>query len=426
MGQMLLAKTRIVLLAVLAAAVLLVASCDREQKKPEAPPAPPVTVASPITKTVTYYTVYTGNTKAQQAVEIQARVEGELRSVNFEVGARVDKDQLLFVIEPEPYKAKVDIALANLAVAKAQYQLAMATLVRKENAYKDRAVSEVDVIQAKAEAAEAAAKIEAAKAQVERAKIDYGYTHVLAPLAGRISRNLVDVGNLVGAGKATDLTSIVDDDPMYAYFTVSEHDLLEVMKNRRMQQIPLTKDGQPLARLAVGTDENFPHDGYLDWVDNKVDPSTGTIMVRGVFPNSKGVLIPGLFARVQVPMGLLKDALLVPDAALARDQRGYYLYTVDNKDTVQYLPVELGPLHNRTMRVITKGLKVGDRVVVNGLQRVRPGSKCTPLTEEQAKQMAAQQEAAMKAKAGGAEQGQAKEKPKEGAKDKGSQTTQGK
>jgi len=431
MRQMLSAKTRTMLLAAVAAALLLAAACDGDKQKFQAPPPPMVTVASPVVKTVTDYAVYTGNTQALYAVDIQARVEGQLRSVNFDVGYNVKKGDLLFVIEPEPYQAKVDIAQADLAVAVAAYKLAQATLVRKENAYKDRAVSEVEVIQAKAEAAEAAAKIEAAKAQVERAKIDYGYTHVISPISGRTSRNLVDVGNLVGAGQATKLTSVVMDDPMYAYFTVAERDMLDYRDKQRMDEVPLDEKGRPIAYLGVSNQEDFPHKGYLDWIDNQVDINTGTIQVRGVFPNSKHKLVAGLFVRIRLPIGVIKDAIMVPEAALARDQRGTYLLTVDQNNTVVYRPVELGPLQ-KGQQVILKGLKKDERVVIKGLQRVRAGAKCTPLTEEQAKQMAAKQEAEMKAKmqaqaaAAEKQQGKAAGDKKEEAKAKDSSTSQGK
>ena len=409
-------KQALTALALSAGLILLAAGCDRGQEKYAAPPPPQVTVAQPVTRTVTDYAVFTGNTQAMYSVDIQARVEGQLRSVNFEVGTLVKKGQLLFVIEPEPYQAKVDIAMANLAVAKAQLQLAQATLVRKENAYQDRAVSEVDVIQAKAQKAEAVAKVEAAKAQVERARIDYGYTHIHAPISGRISRNLVDVGNLVGAGQFTKLCSIVMDDPTYAYFTVAEQDLMEVRQNERNRALPLDEKGRPMARLEASGEKNFPHPGYLDWLDNKVDPSTGTIQARGVFPNPKGVLMAGLFVRVQVPIGIIKDAILTEDRALARDQRGTYLLVVDKDDTVQYRPVEIGPVQTDGKIVILKGIKADDRVVVVGLQRVRPGVKCTPLTAEQEKQAqaAAQQKAPAKAKA----KQEGKSKPEAKAKDK--------
>ncbi|MCB2226182.1 MAG: efflux RND transporter periplasmic adaptor subunit [Desulfarculaceae bacterium] len=397
MRQMLSAKSRMFVLAAAVLCLTAASACDGDKEKFHAPPPPMVTVAEPVIKTVTDHSVFTGNTQAVFSVDIMARVEGQLRSVNFEVGSRVDKGQLLFIIEPEPYKAKVDIALANLAVAKAQYQLAQATLVRKENAYKDRAVSEVEVIQAKAQSAEAAAQIEAAKAQLERTKIDYGYTHVHAPISGRISRNLVDVGNLVGAGQTTKLASIVMDDPIYAYFTVSEREMLQYRDSQRLKEVPLDDKGRPLAALSLSNEKGFPHKGYLDWIDNKVDPNTGTIQVRGVFPNKDMSLLPGLFVRVQVPTGVIKDALMVPESSLSRDQRGNYLYTVNQANQVEYKPVELGPLQNG-QQVILKGIKAGDRVVINGLQRVRAGAKCTPLTVEQAKQMAAQQEAQMKAK----------------------------
>ncbi|MCF8031880.1 MAG: efflux RND transporter periplasmic adaptor subunit [Desulfarculaceae bacterium] len=415
MPQMLSLPTRVIVLAAAVVCLLAAAACNGDKEKFKEPPPAIVTVAEPVVKTVTDHDVFTGNTQAVYSVDIMARVEGQLRSVDFEVGSRVDKDQLLFIIEPEPYKAKVDIALADLAVAVAKYKLAQATLVRKENAYKDRAVSEVEVIQAKAESAEAAAQIEAAKAQVERDKIDYGYTHVHAPIAGRISRNLVDVGNLVGAGQTTKLTSVVMDDPIYAYFTVSERIMLEFRDSQRQKEVPLDDKGRPMAALSLANEEDFPHKGYLDWIDNKVDPNTGTIQVRGVFPNPDQSLMPGLFVRIQVPTGTIKDALLVPEAALSRDQRGYFIYTVDKNNIVHYSPVDLGPLQ-KGMQVILKGVKAGDRVVIKGLQRVRAGSKCTPLTEQEAKQMAAQQEAAMKAKMQGEAAGDKKEEAK--AKDK--------
>ena len=411
-------KQALTALAILAGLTFAAAGCDRGENKFAAPPPPTVTVAKPVTRTVTNYAVYTGNTQAQFSVDINARVEGQLRSVNFEVGSRVKKGQLLFVIEPEPYQAKVDIALANLAVAKAQLQLAQATLVRKENAYKDRAVSEVDVIQAKAQEAEAIAQVQAADAQVERARIDYGYTHIHAPISGRVSRNLVDVGNLVGAGQTTKLTSIVMDDPIYAYFTVAEADVMEYRDNQRDKEVPLNNKGYPLANLGASNEENYPHKGYLDWIDNKVDTGTGTIQVRGVFPNTDGVLLPGLFVRVQVPVGIIKDAILTEDRALGRDQRGTYLLVVDKDNVVQYRPVETGPLQPDGKVVILKGIKIDDVVVINGLQRVRPGAKCTPMTQEQVEQAqaAARQKAMAQQKGQAKPEAPAKEKPAKGEK----------
>ncbi|BEQ14845.1 efflux RND transporter periplasmic adaptor subunit [Desulfoferula mesophila] len=411
-------RQALIALALAAGLTLAVAGCDRGKEKMAAPPAPVVTVATPVTRTVTDYAVYTGNTQAQFSVDIMARVEGQLRSVNFDVGSHVKKGQLLFVIEPEPYMAKVDIAKANQAVAQAQLQLAQATLVRKENAFKDRAVSEVDVIQAKAQEAEAQAQVQAAKAQLERTRIDYGYTHIHAPISGRVSRNLVDVGNLVGAGQTTKLTSIVMDDPIYAYFTVAESDVMKYRANQRDREVPLNAQGYPLASLGAAIDQDYPHKGYLDWIDNKVDPGTGTIQMRGVFPNSDGVLVPGLFVRVQVPVGVIKDAILTEDRALGRDQRGTYLLVVDQDNVVQYRPVETGPVQTDGKIVILKGLQLKDRVIINGLQRVRPGAKCTPMTPEQVKQaQAAAREKAMAQQKGKAPEAAAtKEKPAQGAK----------
>jgi RND family efflux transporter MFP subunit len=411
-------RQALIALALLAGLTLAVAGCDRGKQKTAARPAPVVTVATPTTRTVTDYAVYTGNTQAQLSVDIMARVEGQLRSVNFDVGSRVKKGQLLFVIEPEPYQAKVDIAKANQAVAQAQLQLAQATLVRKENAFKDRAVSEVDVIQAKAQEAEAQAQVQAAKAQLERTLIDYGYTHIHAPISGRVSRNLVDVGNLVGAGQTTKLTSIVMDDPIYAYFTVAESDVMKYRENQREREVPLNAQGYALASLGTAIEKDFPHKGYLDWIDNRVDPSTGTIQIRGVFPNSDGVLVPGLFVRIQLPVGVLKDAILTEDRALGRDQRGTYLLVVDENNVVQYRPVDAGPVQTDGKIAILKGLQPKDRVIINGLQRVRPGAKCTPMTPEQVKQaQAAAREKAMAQQKGQAPDAAAtKEKPAQGAK----------
>ncbi|MBU4606809.1 MAG: efflux RND transporter periplasmic adaptor subunit, partial [Proteobacteria bacterium] len=284
--------------------------------------------------------------------------------------------------------------------------------------YKDRAVSEVDVIQAKAQEAEAIAQVQSADAQVERARIDYGYTHIHAPISGRVSRNLVDVGNLVGAGSTTKLTSIVMDDPIYAYFTVAEADVMEYRDNQRDKELPLNDKGYPLANLGASNEENYPHKGYLDWIDNKVDTGTGTIQVRGVFPNADGVLLPGLFVRVQVPVGIIKDAILTEDRALGRDQRGTYLLVVDKDNVVQYRPVETGPLQSDGKVVILKGIKVDDVVVINGLQRVRPGAKCTPMTQEQVEQAqaAARQKATAQQKGQAKPEAPAKEKPAKGEK----------
>jgi RND family efflux transporter MFP subunit len=327
-------------------------------------------------------------------------VEGFLQSVNFEPSSRVKKGELLFVIEPKPYQALLDQALGDLATQEAQLKLADATLIRKENAFKDRAVSEVDVIQARAEKTKAEAAIKSAEAAVETARINLSYTSIHSPIRGKVSRNLVDVGNLVGRGEATLLTSVVNDDPMYCYFNISESDLLEFMARKREGKVKeQTREERNRIYLGLSDQKGYPHEGEIDYIDNKVDTQTGTIQVRGRFPNANGDLVDGLFARVRLPIGQVKNALMVPEAALGADQGGRYLLVVDSKDTVEYRKVELGPLEGEK-RVVLKGIKADDRVIIKGLQMVRAGIKVSPMTPEEEKAQAkAQEEQAKKAKA---------------------------
>lgn len=379
------------------AVILLLAVAGCSENEYQAPPPQAVTVAEPTVKDVTFYADYTGYTQAQESVEVRARVEGFLESMHFEPSSVVQAGQLLFVIDPRQYLAQRDQAKGELAKCQADLELAKSTLIRKQNAYKDRAVSEVDVIQAKAEKAKAEAAIEAAKASLQTAQIDLGYTQIHAPLAGRISRNMVDIGNLVGAGEKTLLTTIVDDDPIYVYFNISENDLLTYLKYASGD-----KDGsrheysaEPKAYLALALDEGYPHEGLLDYMDNTVDTSTGTIQIRGVFPNADRAIIPGFFARVRIPLGQRRGSLLIPDVAIGADQGGSYALVVDDKNVAQYRKLKLGPLEGE-LRVVLEGLSKGDRVIVNGLQRCRPGMVVAPQEQNAtpAKATPAQAEAA--------------------------------
>ena len=393
-------KIQSICLAAMLCAVLLAALPGCGEKKKEAPPPTPVTVGKPSTKAVTVWAEFTGNTQASESVDIRARVEGFLDSVNFAPSSRVKKGELLFVIEQKPYQAQLDQALADLATQKAQLQLADATLIRKENAFKDRAVSEVDVIQARAEKAKAEAGIKAAEAAVETARINLSYTSIHSPIKGMVSRNLVDVGNLVGRSEATLLTSVVNDDPMYCYFNVSESALLEFLERKHGHRDDgQTKEERNRIFLGLANEKGYPHQGAIDYVDNKVDPQTGTIQVRGRFPNPNGELVAGLFARLRLPIGQMKNALLVPESALGADQGGRYLYVVNDKNQVEYRKLKLGPLEGEE-RVLKEGIKAGDRVIIKGLQWVRPGMTVTPMTPEEEKAQAqAQAEQAKKAKA---------------------------
>ncbi len=363
-------------LVILPALVLFASGCKDKKAAYVPPPPPEVTVQKPVQRTVTEFAEYTGHTEAVATVELRARVEGFLERVEFTPSAKVKKGQLLFIIDPRPYQARVNQAKAKVATSEAELKAARATLLRKERAYKDRAVSEVEVIQARADMAKAAAGVQAAKADLESAMIDLGYTHIHSPIDGRISRTLVDVGNLVGAGEATLLSTVVQEDPIFVYFYVSERDLLFYLNQPGHKR----EGGEPPEVLmGLANEKGYPHRGKVDYVDNQVDPNTGTIQVRAVFPNPEEKIFPGLFARLRLPYAEIKDALLVPETALGFDQGGRYLLVVGDDGKVQFRRVELGPLQDDGLRVIRKGLKAGEWVIVNGVQRVRPGIKVKPV-----------------------------------------------
>jgi RND family efflux transporter MFP subunit len=355
-----------------------------------APPPPPVTVARPLQQAVTVYNEFTGTTEAIESVDIRARVEGFLDSIHFQPAAEVVQGELLFVIEQEPYQAALDRAKATLQSRIADHRLAKATARRKEEALKARAISKLEVLQAQAEVLTAQAAIAEAQADVRNAEIEFSYTEIRAPISGRIGRNLVDVGNLVGAGEQTLLTTIVNYQPMYAYFNVNERDLLRYGENRR-------KEGDswvPVFEMGLANEKGYPHEGRLDYIDNRVDETTGTITVRGEFPNQSGRMVPGLFARIRIPEPEQRDALLVPENALGRDQRGTYVLVANSENVVEYRLLQVGPQVDGGLRIVADGLRPEDWVIVNGIQRARPGAKVAPEQKDLKELMAAKDQAA--------------------------------
>jgi RND family efflux transporter MFP subunit len=334
-------------------------------------------VSRPLAQEVTTYSEFSGHTTAVEAVDIRARVQGYLKSVNFSPGNPVKKDALLFVIEPELYQARVNQAQADLEGKEAQSRAAQAQLEIAQAIYQRSAGSRTDIVQKTQARDLAKAQVEIARANLEAAKLDLAYTHIYAPIDGRIDRNLVDVGNLVGGNQPTLLASIVRDDPIYAYFTASERELLRYRELQRQGHTVAPEGQHNVAYLALANETGFPHPGNIDYVSNRVDPDTGTIDVRAVFANPDHVILPGLFVRVRVPLTRDK-VLLVPDVAVSADQGGSYVLAVDDKNTVQYRRIHVGPAIDGSLRIIQDGIGPEDWVVVNGLQRARPGSVVNP------------------------------------------------
>jgi RND family efflux transporter MFP subunit len=362
-------KTLILSLTLLAAFT----GCQQSQEFVE-PPPPPVTVARALQQSVTIYHEFTGTTEAIESVDIRARVPGFLDSIHFRAADDVVQGELLFVIEQEPYQAALDRAKATLQSRIADSQLAKARARRMEAALKSRAVSKIDVLEAQAEVLTAEAAIAEAQADVRNAEIDLSYTEIRAPISGRIGRNLVDEGNLVGAGEQTLLTTIVKYQPMYAYFNINERDLLRYQENNRKARGTY----EPVFELGLANEKGYPHIGRLDYIDNRVDETTGTITVRGEFPNQENRMVPGLFARIRVPDPTRIEALLVPENVLGRDQRGTYALVANSENVVEYRLLQVGAQVDGGLRIVENGLRPEDWVIVRGIQRARPGAKVAP------------------------------------------------
>jgi membrane fusion protein, multidrug efflux system len=350
--------------------------CGRAPQ-PEVPAPPEVIVSHPIKNKVTEFLEFSGTTAALEFVEIRARVEGWLESVHFEPGTRVEKGSLLFVIDPKPYQVQVDQSEAGLKGREADLRLKEANLKRAGQLLSTGSISQLQHDVQSAEELVAGSQVGITQADLEKAKLDLSYTRVTAPISGRVSRNYVDVGNLVGAKDKTLLTEMVNDDSVYVYFDVSERDLLMLMRRwPRIETENPTEREKPPAFLQLADESGYPHAGKIDFADTKVDPSTGTLRVRAIFPNEKKLLVPGLFGRVRVPLED-KEALLVPELAVGIAQAGRYVLVVNKDNVVEQRLVGTGQLEG-TLRVIEKGLNHDEWVVVNAIQRARPGAKVTP------------------------------------------------
>jgi RND family efflux transporter MFP subunit len=340
----------------------------------------PALVSYPVERDVTDYTDFTARTAAVDSVEVRAHVWGYLDKVNFKEGALVRKGGILFEIDPRPYEALLNQAKAKVVQDEAQLKFDEAEYQRNLNLVSTGAVSRSELDKSLAARAVDAANIAADKAAVASRQLDLEYTKVLAPVSGRVSRYVVTVGNMVQSGDqngGTLLTTIVSVDPMYAYFDVDEHTALRVRQLVREGKSESPRDGGYPVSLGLANEEGYPHQGTINFVENQVNPKTGTIRVRGVFPNKDQVLLPGLFGRIRYPIGRPHKALLVSDRAIDTDQGQKILYVVNEKQEVVSRPIQVGSLHGG-LREITEGLKPGDRIVVKGLQQVSPGITVEP------------------------------------------------
>ena len=365
-----------------AAAVLVVASlagCEQNSFVP--PPPPKVDVAAPVQRPVTRYLEATGNTAPIKTVDLVARVQGFLQSIDYQDGSFVKEGTTLFKIEPETYKLKLEQAQAAEAGSQASVRQTEADFKRQSDLVARQAVSQATLENSTSARDNAQANLQQAQVNTKIAEVNYGYTKVTAPFDGIVTAHLVSVGELVGVASPTQLASIVALDPVYVTFNVNEKDVLQIRAEARRRGLTSSDLKQFPVEVGLQTEDGYPHQGTLDYAAPTINQSTGTLAVRGVVPNPDRVLLPGYFVRIRVPIDKQQNALLVPDTALGSDQGGRYVLVVNADSVVEQRKVQTGPL-DAGLRVIEGGLKGDDRVVTAGLLRVIPGQKVDPQVQK--------------------------------------------
>lgn len=355
----------------------LASGCNHAPPQMPQMKAPEVDVAMPIYREVIDHEDFTGQTEAVMTIDIRARVTGYLKSVNFKHGAEVKKGDLLFEIDPPHYKAEHARAEGVVAQAAARLNRLKLDYARAERLHPSGTITKEQFDLVSGDVAEAEANLAAAQASLKLASVALGYCTIKAPIDGRMSRPNIDPGNLVKADDTSlSLTRIVAQDPMWVYFDLDERTMLRL---RRLGKSASAADGSATVDniavfIGLADEDDYSHEGKLDFRDNRLDPSTGTLRVRGVFPNADRFLTPGMFVRVRLPIGEPHQALLVPEQAVGTDQGQKFVYVIDNKDEVTYRRVQVGKLYEG-LRVISEGISPGERIVVTGVQRVMPGMK---------------------------------------------------
>lgn len=375
MHQLKTAARPLVLALGAAGVAILIAGCSDATGKADAPPAqaaggPPVSAAAVIEKQVAETQEFSGRLEAVERVEIRPRVSGFITAVNFKPGAEVKKGDVLFVIDARPYQAEADRADAAAKSARAKTDLARVELARAERLLGDKAIAQREYDERASGLKELDATARAFDAQAQTARLNLAYTRVVSPIDGRVSKAEITLGNLVDASNV--LTSVVSLDRIYASFDGDEETYLRVSKDAHA--------GRAVAvNVGLAGEEGFPHEGKLEFVDNQLDSRTGSVRMRATFDNKDRGMAPGLFARVQIGGGSPKNALLITDRAVGTDQSRKFVFVVDKDGKAEYRAVTLGPVIDG-LRVVRSGLKPGEKIVVNGLQRVRPGAPITAQT----------------------------------------------
>lgn len=369
----------VLLLGILA---LISSGCNPANSAPKlAAAAPPeVSVANPVSEKVTDHLDFTGQSEAAESVDIKARVSGYLTKTLFKPGSEVKAGDVLFEIDPRPYQADLERLQGDLAGLEARLKRQVAEMTRAERLFKNKTLTAEDYEKTVGDHGETVGQIAATKASIDKAGLDLSFATIKAPFAGRVSRDLISVGNLVSAN-ITLLTTLVSIDPIFVYFDMDEQNLLYLRELVRDKKIKSLDEARPPILLGLANETGHPHKGVIDFADNRVNPGLGTIKVRGTFENPDRSLVPGLFARIRIPIGEPHDALMVADRAIGTDQGQKYVLIVNDQNEVGYRIVKLGRL-DKGMRVIEQGITAHDRVIVNGLQRARPGTKVTPQTVE--------------------------------------------
>jgi RND family efflux transporter MFP subunit len=357
------------------AAMGVLSACEQNTFVP--PPPAKVDVAVPVQRSFTRYLETTGNTAAIKNVDLVARVQGFLQSINYKDGAFVKEGTSLFTIEPDTYKLKLEQAQAAESGAQASVRQTDADFKRQQELVQRQAVSQATLDNSTSARDNAQANLLQAQINTKIAAVNYGYTNVVAPFDGVVSAHLASVGELVGASSPTQLATIVSLDPIYVNFNVNEQDVLRIRAEARRRGMTADDLRQLPVEVGLQTETGFPHAGKLDYAAATLNQSTGTLPVRGVLPNSDRALLPGFFVRVRVPLDQVQNALFVPDVALGSDQAGRYLLVVNGENIVEQRKVRVGPLEGG-LRVIEEGLKADDRVITAGLLRAIPGQKVEP------------------------------------------------